>query len=48
MASDKYQSDNFGYAVDITDDGTRIISGAYRADLYQGAVSNVGKAYIFS
>ena len=48
MASDRYQSDNFGYSVDITDDGTRIISGAYRADMWQGAVSDVGKVYIFS
>ena len=39
-------SDNFGNAVDINSDGTRVIIGAYQED--PGAVSNAGSAYIYS
>ena len=44
-ANDKATTDLFGYAVDISNNGTRVVIGAYQAD--PSALNDAGKAYIF-
>lgn len=44
-ASDAAADDNFGYSVDISNDGTYIIVGAKDED---GAAGNTGSAYVFT
>ena len=44
-ASDKAASDKLGYSVAISNDGTRLVVGAYFAD--PSTVLDAGKAYIF-
>ena len=48
-ASDAQASDEFGYSVAISDDGTRCIVGAYLEDGGAGdPISGAGAAYVFS
>ena len=44
-ASDKAASDQFGYSVSISSDGSRVVIGAHSAD--SNSIENAGKAYIF-
>jgi hypothetical protein len=46
VASDKANSDYFGYSVSINSDGSRVVIGAAYAD--PGATTSAGKAYIFA
>lgn len=46
IASDRDNSNNFGYSTDITADGTRVIIGAYYA--LASGYTQAGKAYVFS
>lgn len=44
--SDRAASDQFGYSVDISSDGTRVVVGAAAATI--GSFTSCGKAYIFT
>lgn len=46
IASDKAANDNFGNAIEISADGTRMIVGSYLED--PGGTSNAGSIYIYS
>jgi len=46
-ASDAWTRDYFGYSVAISDDGTRVLIGAYQCDIRVPFTDNVGAAYVF-